>query len=67
MNMSNGHKETKKIKRKKFFSQTGKGIAGLLLLSSFPLKLFAGKKKRRVEIKLNPQAVGRNKNGRRNG
>ena len=57
-----------KIVRKKFFSNISKGFAGFLLFNSFPFKIF-GKdflKNREVEVKINPHAVVRKKNGKKN-
>ena len=66
MNKSH-NQELKTIERKKFFSSFGKGFIGLLLVSSFPVKLFGKKDIKRVEIKINPQAVSRKKDGKKNG
>jgi len=44
-----------------------KGFVGLVLFSSLPFRLFGKKDIKRVEIKINPQAVSRKKDGRKNG
>ena len=57
-----------KIVRKKFFNNIYKGFAGFLLFNSFPFKIF-GKdflKNKEVEVKINPNAVVRKKNGKKN-
>ena len=59
----------KKIKRNKFFVFTGTGIAGFFLLRSFPLNLFSKRldsNKKKVSVKLNPDAVSRQKTGNPN-
>jgi hypothetical protein len=59
-----------KIKRNKFFLTAGTGIAGFILLKSFSLNLFVkglDLTKKKVSVKLNPDAVSRNKAGRING
>ena len=61
MNIENNLHKVKKIERKKFFFNLGKGLAGLVIFNSFPFKLF-GKNRtstRKVEIKINPFAVSR--------
>ena len=64
--MNSDKLEIKNIERKNFFSKVSKGFAGLVLLSYFPFKLFASKDIKKVEIKINPQAVSR-KSGLKNG
>ena len=57
-----------KIVRKKFFNNISKGFVGFLLFNSFPFKIF-GKdflKNKEVEVKINPNAVVRKKNGKKN-
>ncbi len=53
-----------KIDRRNFFGKVSMGAIGALLLSSFPMKLFAkGKRKlnRKVFVKIHPNSVKRNK------
>lgn len=68
MNTGNNLHQLKKMERKKFFVKIGKGFAGLVLVSSIPFKLFAKKNpsSRKVEIKINPLAVSRSKDGKKN-
>ena len=51
----------KKSNRRKFFSTAGKSSLGLLLISSFPMKIFGGNKKinKLKEVHPHPQAVKR--------
>ena len=59
----------KKIKRNKFFLTAGTGIAGFLLLRTFPISLFSKKddsNRKEVHVKLNPYAVSRKKAGNLN-
>jgi hypothetical protein len=59
----------KKIKRNKFFKNAGIGIAGFLLLRTFPISLFSKRvdsNKKEVSVKLNPHAVSRQKAGNGN-
>ncbi len=67
MHKENHNQEVKTIERKNFFSSLGKSFLGLVLFSSFPFKLFGKKDIKRVEIKINPQAVSRKKDGKKNG
>ncbi len=66
------------VGRKKFFVKLGKSFMGLILVSSFPLKLFGRNNssslaisgdlsEKKVEIKINPLAVSRDKDNRKNG
>ncbi len=52
-----------KESRRKFFAKVTKGIAGITLLSIFPIRVFAGNQKenRRIKINIHPDAVKRNK------
>jgi hypothetical protein len=59
----------KKINRNKFFITAGTGIAGFFLLKTFPFSLFSKKdvtNKKEVSVKVNPQAVKRQKAGNGN-
>ena len=56
----------KKIKRNKFFLTAGTGVAGFFLLRTFPLSLFSKKgdsNKKEISVKMNPDAVSRQKIG----
>ena len=56
----------KKIKRNKFFLTAGTGIAGFFLLRTLPFSWFSqklGSDKSKILVKLNPQAVSRQKTG----
>jgi hypothetical protein len=55
--------------RKKFFALFSTGIVGLAALKGNPLKLFTGNKKenKEIKVKLNPDAVQRDKPGKKNG
>jgi len=67
MSKENYNQKVKTMERKKFFSSLSKGFIGLVLFSSLPFRLFGKKDIKRVEIKINPQAVSRKKDGRKNG
>jgi hypothetical protein len=69
MNIKEDPHKVKKIERKKFFVNLGKGFAGLVLVNSLPFKLFGknNPSSRKVEIKINPLAVIRKKDGKKNG
>jgi hypothetical protein len=69
MNNENNLHIMKTIERKKFFTKLAKGFMGLVLVSSFPFKLFARNNSslKKVEIKINPLAVSRDKDNRKNG
>ena len=59
----------KKIKRNKFFLAAGTGVAGFFLLRTFPFNLFSKKidsNKKEISVKLNPNAVSRQKAGNGN-
>lgn len=53
----------KTIHRKTFFGKFGKSFLGLILVSSFPFKLFSKSSSSKNKIKINPHAVKRNKDG----
>jgi len=63
----------KKLERKKFFISVGAGLAGFVLLKTFPFNLFAKNKikfresNRKIKVRINPLAVSRNKIGENNG
>ncbi|MGE5679761.1 MAG: hypothetical protein ACM34K_02665 [Bacillota bacterium] len=52
---------TSKIKRRNFFGKIGKGLAGVILINLFPIRLFAIKAeqtpKRKIKVKEHPLAV----------
>ena len=59
----------KKIKRNKFFLIAGSSVAGFFFFKTFPFNLFSLKgnpNKKKVLVKLNPQAVSRQKAGNGN-
>jgi hypothetical protein len=55
----------KKIKRRKFFTNTGKGIFALFILKIFPFSLFGKKKKfeETIKIQIHPAAIRRRSRG----
>lgn len=57
------------MNRKKFFALFSTGIVGFTVLKSNPLKLLTRNKKdiKEIKVKLNPDAVGRVKTGKKNG
>jgi len=57
------------MNRKKFFALFSTGIVGLAIFKSNPLKLLSRNKKdiKEIKIKLNPDAVEREKPGKKNG
>ena len=56
------------VGRKNFFSKIIKGFAGLLLAGSLPFKLFSRNvSSNRIEVKINPLAVSRDKENKKNG
>jgi hypothetical protein len=69
MNTGNNLHKLKKMERKKFFVNIGKGFAGLVLVSSIPFKVFGKKNSSpgKVEIKINPLAVRRSNDRKKNG
>ncbi|OGU76911.1 MAG: hypothetical protein A2V93_07555 [Ignavibacteria bacterium RBG_16_34_14] len=68
MNNQNNLHTVKTLERKNFFIKLIKSFIGLVLFSSFPLKLFNRNNKylKKAEIKINPLAVSRNKDNRKN-
>jgi hypothetical protein len=62
-------KKIKSIKRREFFSRLSKGLAGILLLNSIPVKVFGRKSKtksspdKKVKVLIHPLAVKRNNKG----
>lgn len=68
MNKQNSLHTVKDLGRKKFFSKISKGFIGLVILSSFPFNLFGrNSTSGRIEIKINPLAVKREKGNKKNG
>jgi hypothetical protein len=81
-NQNNLHTKTienlsRLVGRKKFFSNIGKGFIGLVLINSFPFKIFGksissssalnrDSSEKKVEIKINPLAVSRDKDNKKN-
>jgi hypothetical protein len=57
------------MNRKKFFALFSTGIVGLAFIKANPLRLFTGKseKGKHVEVKINPDAIKREKPGKKNG
>ena len=59
------------MNRKKFFALFSTGIFGIAFLKANPLKLFTSKKSAKSEnamkVKINPNAVNREKTGKKNG
>ncbi|MFI5238023.1 MAG: hypothetical protein ACHQLA_08795 [Ignavibacteriales bacterium] len=57
------------MNRKKFFALFSTGIAGIAILKSNPLRLFRDSKNQadKMNVKLNPDAVKRDKPGKKNG
>ena len=56
--------EKKTISRKKFFGTLGKGAVVVAIASMLPFNLFAKKEKKsknKIDIKIHPSAVRRNK------
>ena len=57
--------------RKKFVAMFSSSILGAALLKANPLNLFVSKKtaksRKSVEVKINPNAVNREKSGKKNG
>jgi len=69
MNNPNNLHTVKTIERKKFFVKLGKGFMGFVLISSFPFKIFGRNNSflKKVEIKINPLAISRDKDKKKNG
>jgi hypothetical protein len=68
MNNQNNLHTAKVINRKNFFSKVSKSFMGVLLVSSFPFNLFGrSSSSQKTEIKINPLAVKREKDVRKNG
>jgi len=78
MNNQNNLHTVKIIERKNFFVKLGKSFMGFVLISSFPFKLFGrdnssspalnrDRSEKKVEIKINPHAISRNKDNKKNG
>ncbi len=63
----------KKVERKKFFYAVGAGFTSMLLLKSFPVSFLIKNKLTqthyadKVEVRINPLSVSRNKLGDKNG
>jgi len=55
-----------KIKRKKFFTFAGTGLAGLFLVKLFPFNLLRKRNIKEVTIEISPLSVSRKKIGRKN-
>jgi hypothetical protein len=57
--------------RKKFVALFSTSILGIALMKANPLNLFVSKKtaksRKSVEVKINPNAVNREKSGKKNG
>lgn len=59
-----------KMKRKLFFKSVGTGVVSFIALKSFPFNLFNSAeivKQEKIQVKINPSAVVRNKIGDPNG
>lgn len=62
----------KRLKRKNFFTSLGAGIAGYVVMRSFPFRLFTNKGNEnktdsKIKLRINPLAISRNKTGGNNG
>lgn len=67
MNNQNNLHTAKAINRQKFFSRISKGFIGLIIVSSFPFKLFGGSSSsNKIKVKINPLAVKREKDIKKN-
>jgi len=57
------------MNRKKFFALFSTGIIGMTFLKANPLKLITGNKNenKKIKVKINPDAVKRDKPGSTNG
>ena len=69
MELSKKEISVKKIHRKKFFLSLGTGFFGFILFNSFPFKFFTKKEmkqEKQVTIQINPLAVSRKKQDRKN-
>jgi len=47
--------------RRNFLTTLSKGAVGAAILSYLPFKVFAGKKRSNIKVKIHPQAVKRTK------
>ena len=57
------------MNRKNFFTSISFGAVGFVIYNSFPMKYFSKKlndSNTKLEVKVNPLAVGRNKAGKKN-
>jgi len=67
MNIQNNLHTAKTINRKNFFSKVSKSFLGILLISSFPFNLFGrNSSSKNIKVKINPLAVKREKDVRKN-
>ena len=57
------------MNRKKFFALFSTGIIGMTFLKANPFKLITGNKNenKKIKVKINPDAVKRDKSGNKNG
>lgn len=58
-------KKLKSLQRRSYFSTIAKSAAGLIVLNSFPLRLFAREKRaeNKIKVSIHPLAVKRNRRG----
>ncbi|HSP86618.1 MAG TPA: hypothetical protein VLN45_00675 [Ignavibacteriaceae bacterium] len=68
MNNQNKTEIVNTLERKKFFVNLVKSFMGLFLVSSFPFKIFGmnNSSQKKIEIKINPLAVSRDKDSKKN-
>ena len=67
MNIPDNLHKAKVIDRKKFFTRISNGFMGLFMVSLFPFNLFGrSSSAKKIEIKINPLAVKREKDIKKN-